>query len=81
MLGSMASLLIQAGASAGLWTGFERDELQVALLDRYGIEVPVIVRSTEPVRIVRISAQLYNEPDDYERLADALEDLILRGDG
>ena len=31
-----------------------------------------------PRRLVRISAQLYNTPADYERLAEALR-MLLRG--
>jgi isopenicillin-N epimerase len=76
MLGSMAAIRQAATHAPGApWTGFDRDALQVALMGRYAIEVPVIVRASEPTRIVRISAQLYNEPEEYERLADALVEL------
>ncbi len=65
-----------AVAAAGLRTGFERDELQAALVDRYQMEVPVFTWSPGPLRILRISAQLYNDALDYQRLADALNELL-----
>jgi isopenicillin-N epimerase len=46
--------------------------LQDILFDRFNIEVPVIPW-TEPFKqMVRISAQLYNTPQQYEYLAQAL---------
>jgi len=55
------------------------DPLQVALRDQFRIEVPVSSWKLEPgqgaLRTLRISAQLYNQADDYERLADALDNL------
>lgn len=55
------------------------DPLQTALREQYRIEVPVFTwggRDGQPARRgLRISAQLYNEPSDYQRLADALYSL------
>ncbi len=76
MLGSMAAIPLPGKASEGLWTGFERDALQAALVERHGIEVPVFTWSPGPLRILRISAQLYNEPAEYERLADAVREEL-----
>ena len=39
---------------------------------RYGIEVPAFFWPAPPRRLLRISAQLYNTPEQYERLAAAL---------
>ena len=50
--------------------------LQSELLNRYGIEVPVIYWPAPPHRMVRISAHLYNDLSQYERLADALMELL-----
>jgi isopenicillin-N epimerase len=53
-----------------------RDPLQVALLERFRIEVPVIAWPASPGRLLRVSAQLYNTPEQYLRLADALGTLL-----
>jgi isopenicillin-N epimerase len=62
MLGAMASIPIGPGDSVALHD---------RLLDRHGIEVPVFPWRGQ--RMVRVSAQLYNELSDSERLAQALE--------
>lgn len=41
-------------------------------LAAHGIEVPVITWPPSPWRLLRISAHVYNEPGEYERLAAAL---------
>ena len=61
MLGAMAAVPLPDGT--------EGDKLQDALLFEHHIEVPVM---PWPRPLLRISAQLYNEPADYERLAEAL---------
>jgi isopenicillin-N epimerase len=52
------------------------DPLQEILFSRYNIEVPIIVTTPPlvgwPKRFVRISAQVYNDPEDYRRLGRAL---------
>lgn len=90
MLGSMASLPVPADlpppapgmphdAPAG--ATFPPDPLRDILHDRFSIEVPVsawppIQQSTRPrLRLMRLSAQLYNSSSDYDRLAAALVDL------
>ena len=40
------------------------------------IEVPVIAWPAPPRRLIRISAQIYNLPDQYAYLADALRELM-----
>jgi isopenicillin-N epimerase len=71
MLGAMASLPVRDGGGAP----GAIDPLQDALLDRFGIEVPVAPWPAAPRRILRVSCQLYNAIDDYERLASALVEL------
>jgi isopenicillin-N epimerase len=75
MLGSMAALPL-----AGVPDEAAAKELNRRLLFEDGIEIPIgpwPVRSAradgaEPRILIRISAQRYNEPADYERLASAL---------
>lgn len=64
-LGSMAPMLLPGAAGEG-----SVDPLTGSLRHRHGIEVPVV--RWQGRRILRISAQRYNRPDDYARLADAL---------
>jgi isopenicillin-N epimerase len=61
LLGAMASIPISPGDS---------EALHDRLLGRHGIEVPVFPWRGQ--RLVRVSAQLYNELSDSERLAQAL---------
>ncbi|MEL6427983.1 MAG: aminotransferase class V-fold PLP-dependent enzyme [Planctomycetota bacterium] len=68
MLGSMATVPLPAGPApepGGV------DPLQAKLYDAYRIEVP-IWQVPDGRRLLRVSAQLYNERADYERLCDAL---------
>ncbi len=70
MIGSMAALRLPPGV--GPDPGSTDDELGRVLGRRWKIEVPVTVFPRWPHRLVRISAQEYNTPDDFERLAEAL---------
>jgi isopenicillin-N epimerase len=83
MIGSMAAVPLPAHDPPALPRG--TGSLQAALVEVYGIEVPVttwpvdaVFEGEPPVRsrLVRISAQRYNEPAQYAALADALRDLL-----
>lgn len=63
MLGSMAALPLPDGPA---------EPLQSRLFDEHAIEVPVIPFPAPPQRLIRISAMLYNEVDEYERLASVI---------
>lgn len=52
------------------------DRLQDELWDRYKIEVPVMPWPAPPRRLLRVSAQAYNSPGDYEKLCTALRELL-----
>jgi isopenicillin-N epimerase len=62
MLGSMAAIPVADGD----WI-----ELQDELFAK-GIEVPIMPWPNPPKRLLRVSAQLYNTLDDYEKLAKVL---------
>lgn len=67
MLGSMAAMPIPDG---------EADPFHDALFDGFKIEVPIMPWPQFPKRVLRVSAQLYNEVNDYEKLAAALRELL-----
>lgn len=69
MIGAIASFPVPPAAGSGPAIF---DPLMTALRDRHGIEVPVFAWPCAPERLLRISAHLYNEPADFDRLAEAL---------
>ncbi len=78
MLGSMAVVplpdklsLYEQGEPTREWP-----RLQDILFDRFKIEVPVIPWSEPFKQMVRVSAQLYNTPEQYEYLSKALIMLL-----
>jgi isopenicillin-N epimerase len=77
MIGSMAVIplpdelsLYEPSSQSREWS-----VLQDALFERFSIEVPVISWSTPFKQMVRVSAQLYNTPEQYQYLAEALVQL------
>jgi len=73
MIGSLAAVALP-GAPGVAVEPLHIDPLQDALLGRFGVEVPVIPWA--PGRLVRVSAQLYNTPEQYRYLAAALAELL-----
>lgn len=71
MLGSLASIPLPDGTGTEL-SPLGLDPLHTALFEQDGIEVPVMPWPHPPRRLLRISAQAYNEPVEYEKLATAL---------
>jgi isopenicillin-N epimerase len=74
MIGAMAALPLpdapaRDAATPSDWG--DEDELGDRLRRR-GIEVPIMPWPQPPSRLVRVSAQLYNRIEDYERLVEAL---------
>lgn len=72
MLGAMAAVPLPDGMpyAGSIIPG---DPLQDRLLFEHDIEVPIVPWPEPPKRLLRISAQLYNELGDYEKLAAALQ--------
>ncbi len=78
MVGSMASIPLPdspPGADAST-SPLYLDPLQDTLLERFGVEVPVIPWPAPPRRLVRLSAQAYNSEPQYERLAAGLDEAL-----
>lgn len=69
MIGSIATLPLPDGPLPAMG---QRDPLAIALYDKHRIEVPIVHWPATGRRWIRISAMIYNESTEYERLADAL---------
>ncbi len=74
-LGSMAAVPLPDSDRRGASPLFI-DPLQDTLLNRYNIEVPVVPWPGFPKRLIRISAQLYNNADQWRLLAKALQEIL-----
>lgn len=75
MLGSIATIQLGDAAPDGRTSFLQPDPWQQRLFDEHQIEVPIFSWPAPPKRMLRISAQLYNAPSDYENLAEAIESL------
>jgi len=79
MLGSIASVPLPATERfPPPHTGSElsQDPVHDVLFDKHRIEVPILRNPVDSGRLVRLSAQLYNQRADYEKLADALAAIL-----
>jgi isopenicillin-N epimerase len=76
-IGAMASVpLPDVRADRKPVQPFFIDSLQDSLLFQHNIEVPVIYWPGFPKRLIRVCAQLYNKPEDYQTLAGALKHIL-----
>ena len=66
-IGSMASLPLPEGCAKTLYR---------QLSDKKGIEVAIMPFPHPPHRLLRICAQIYNDLNDYQQLAIALNALL-----
>jgi len=76
MLGSMAAMPLPDGKP--FVPSLYGEPLQDALFFEHAIEVPIHPWPQQPKRVLRISAQLYNTIENYEKLAKALTELLPR---
>jgi isopenicillin-N epimerase len=78
MIGSMASLPLPPGSAPASASGQAQvpDPIQEALYARHAIEVPIQPWPAPPAQVLRISANLYNHMQQYEKLADALAAIL-----
>jgi isopenicillin-N epimerase len=74
MLGSMATLPLPESLRGRPKSG-KIDAEQLRLYDEFRIEVPFLRFGPEERRWFRISAQIYNSVDEYDYLAEALEQM------
>ena len=73
MIGSIAAVQLPPGDPDALVL----DPLQTTLFEEDGFEVLMPLWPAPPARLLRISAQLYNTPDEYERLASVLRKRLI----
>lgn len=71
MIGCMAAVPLPDGEAITA-PSLYGDPLQEILFDKHRIEVPVVPWPSPPHRLLRVSAQLYNTLDEYQRLASAV---------
>ncbi len=76
MIGSLAAVPLPDAGRELPANPLSTDPLQDTLFERYRIEVPIMPWPAPPRRLVRISAQLYNAPPQYQALAAALLELL-----
>lgn len=76
MVGSLAAVPLPPANVRAHATPLQSDPLAEELFAKHRIEVPVVRWPASPERLVRISAQLYNRRDQYERLAAALKEIL-----
>ncbi len=69
MIGSMATVMLPKTLQL-------IPQLQETLWQQFKIEVPIIPWENKPQKLLRVSAQIYNQIGDYEKLAKALLCLI-----
>ena len=71
MIGCIAALPLPGVATGGTPL-HDSDPLHELLQDKYGIQIPVWSWPSPSGRFIRISAQLYNDVEEYHYLAEAL---------
>ncbi len=67
MIGSMASIPLPQGS---------HDQLHDILFDQYHIEAQIVPFPASPDWLIRLSAQVYNTVAEYEKLVDALLQIL-----
>lgn len=80
MIGTLAAVPLSDGEAAKP-SALYVDPLQQQLWDAHRIEVPISPWPHPPKRLLRVSAQLYNSIEDYQKLAAALVEAGARGGG
>ncbi len=77
MLGSMAALPISDGSREPPTSSLYADPQQIQLFKQFGVEVPIVPWPGPPKRLIRISAQIYNELSHYHRLAVGVQEILM----
>jgi isopenicillin-N epimerase len=78
MIGSLGAVVLPDAHGPSPEAPLYLDPLQENLFTRHQIEVPIVPFPRWPQRLVRFSAQIYNDPEEYRRLGKALIDELQR---
>ncbi len=76
MLGTLVSLPLPPGDPDTPTGAFSVDPTQRLLFEQHHIEVPIMTWPAAPGRLLRASAQLYNDESHYRALGEALAGLL-----
>jgi isopenicillin-N epimerase len=79
MIGSLATVPLPPSSDTTEMAPLTVVPIMAALRERYAIEVLASVWPASPGRILRVSAQIYNEESHYARLVGALRELLAAG--
>mgnify|MGYP002620588566 CR=1 FL=1 len=78
MIGPMASFVLPDHDGEPVMPPIRFDPLKIALEREHRIQIPIFPWPQHPKRMIRLSAQLYNDIGQYDRLAAALRTLLGR---
>ncbi|MCZ6651382.1 MAG: hypothetical protein O7D35_12025, partial [Acidobacteria bacterium] len=76
MVGCLASLPLPDGRENPSPSPLYQDPLQLRILEESAIQVPIMPWPAPPHRLLRVSAQVYNTLEDYEKLARVMVRLL-----
>jgi isopenicillin-N epimerase len=76
MIGSLATVPLPPGPAGAALPTLAVDPIMSTLFDQHRIEVLASVWPASPGRVLRVSAQIYNEESQYVRLAGALQEIL-----
>jgi isopenicillin-N epimerase len=76
MIGSLATVPLPPGPVATDLATLAIDPIMGILFERYHIEVLASVWPKSPARVLRVSAQIYNQESQYVTLANALREIL-----
>ena len=76
MVGTLATIPLPEDPASAAPAPLPVDPLTNVLFERFGIEVVVFLLQPGPRRLLRVSAQIYNSPEQYDRLVGALREVL-----
>ena len=72
MIANMTAFPLPSSSDETPVSAFGADPLQIKLIENHRIEIPIFPWPAAPERVLRVSAQLYNDENDLEALVAGL---------